>query len=74
MSNAALRPLETTYDIRINELQRSIIADALRDYARRGRINPDLQSVVVEATLMVNMLNDPNEPLSTDGINDIADI
>lgn len=59
-------------DVRINELQRSIIAEALCEYNLAHKGEPDTRCIRDEANLLEAFFGEHDLPIEEDGINDIS--
>jgi hypothetical protein len=67
------RANDVTLDIRISELQRMIIAEALTEYILAHKNEPDDRCIREEANLLEAFFNESDDiPIEEDGINVVA--
>jgi hypothetical protein len=63
----------STFDIRITELQRMIIAEALEEYNAKHKGEHDGRCIRDEANSLEGLFSQLDEPLHTDGINSFVE-
>jgi hypothetical protein len=66
------RSNDVALDIRINELQRMIIAEALYEYNLAHKGEPDGRCIRDEANLLEAFFSELDLPIEEDSINDIS--
>ena len=72
MPNTNDRDNTTTMDIRISELQRMIILEALSEYIIAHKNEPDNRCIRHEAMLLECFFSEAEIVFETEGINDIS--
>ena len=63
----------STFDIRITELQRMVIAEALEEYNAKHSGEPDGRCIRDEANSLEALFSQLDEPLHTEGINSFVE-